>query len=243
MTYDSSTMSIQAGMKVVGSDGGKIGGVEEDVETSYIHVTKGVIFPSDLYIPLSAVQSVDGDQVVLNVSSDQAGDMGWSDLPTDDGDFDGGVATTDYVSTDTIATTQTTDQTDNDQMRVQRMEEELQAQNTAREAGDVTIRKEVVSEEQTLDVPVTREEVEISRRVVDRPATDTADAFQEETIRVPLMEEQVDVTKSARVVEEIDVDKVARQDTQRVSDTVRREEIFVDEQNVTSSDGDTTPNR
>ena len=53
-TYD----QIQAGWSAHGRDGDKIGEIEE-IGQNYLLVTKGLIFPKDLYIPMSNVQSVD----------------------------------------------------------------------------------------------------------------------------------------------------------------------------------------
>ena len=70
----------------------------------------------------------------------------------------------------------------------------------------------------------------VERRVVDRPVTAAdADAFEETVIDVPLRRETVDVQKQARVAEEVVVGKEAVQRTERVADTVRKEEVFVDE--------------
>ncbi len=118
-----------------------------------------------------------------------------------------------------------------DEIAVPLTEEELAARTREVERGEVRIEKDVVSEQQTLDVPVTEEEVEVTRRRVDRPATD-ADAFEEETVEVPLRGEEVEVEKRARVVEEIDIDKTAREHTEQVTDTVRHEEVRVEGENV-----------
>ena len=81
-------------------------------------------------------------------------------------------------------------------------------------------------------MPVTREEVDVTRRRVDRPA-DADDTIVDdgETIRVPLRAEDVDVRKDSRVVEEVEISKRPVTETQRVSETVRREEIDVNETN------------
>ena len=50
-----------------------------------------------------------------------------------------------------------------------------------------------------------------------------------ETIRVPVHAEDVDVRKEARVVEEVEISKRPVTENRRVSETVRREEIDVDE--------------
>jgi len=98
------------------------------------------------------------------------------------------------------------------------------------EAGAVRIEKRVVAKDRVLEVPITEERVRVERRVANRPA-DTTDigAFEETVIEVLLRSETVDVQKQARVAEEVVVGKEAVQRTERVTDTVRREEVFVDE--------------
>jgi uncharacterized protein (TIGR02271 family) len=66
--------------------------------------------------------------------------------------------------------------------------------------------------------------------VVDRPVSAAdAGAFEETVIDVPLRTETVDVQKQARVAEEVVVSKEAVQRTEQVGGTVRREEVYVDE--------------
>lgn len=135
---------------------------------------------------------------------------------------------------------QSTNVTDTDDIRVQRYEEDLQAQKTERQAGEVRISKDVVEEQRTLEVPVQREEVHIESHVVDRPATDTSQAFQEGTISVPVREEDVEVRKEMRVAEELEIDKTVVQETERVSDTVRKEVVNVEEVGDVDVEGGTT---
>ena len=119
------------------------------------------------------------------------------------------------------------------------MEEELTATVRQQEAGAVRIEKDVVTEEQTLNVPVTEERVRVERRIVDRPVSAAdADAFEETVIDVPLRTETVDLQKQARVAEEVVVSKEASQRTEQVSGTVRREEVFVDEDAPLIDDGE-----
>jgi len=111
---------------------------------------------------------------------------------------------------------------------VQLREEELQARKQTVQAGEVSIGKEVVSEQRTLEVPVTREEVFVERHAVehrpaDRPIDDRGD-----TIEVPVREEQVSLEKRPVVYEEVEVGKKQIEETQQVSGTVRREEARID---------------
>src|SRR5437763_16630489 len=56
---------------------------------------------------------------------------------------------------------------------VELREEELQARKQPVEKGQVRVAKDVVEEQQTLEVPVTREEVTIERRPVGRQPSET----------------------------------------------------------------------
>jgi len=230
MSSSSFSSQISVGDEVYGSDGDKVGTVAE-VQSSYIVVEKGFFFPTDYYIPMSAVSTTSGGQVSLNVAKDAALNSGWDTLP----------------DTGTVLTTADTSMTTGgmgsgraevgayevaaeDELRVPVMEEELTATVRQQEAGAVRIEKDVVEEERTLEVPVTEERVRVERRVVDRPATAAdAAAFEETVIDVPLRSETVDVQKEARVTGEVVVSKEAVERTQQVSGTVRREEVYVDE--------------
>jgi len=110
---------------------------------------------------------------------------------------------------------------------VQLKEEELQAHKEKVHVGDVVVKKEVHTEHKTIQVPVTREEAVIERRAVpgNEPATGP---MKNEEIRIPIMEERVEVEKKPVVKEEIVVGKRAVQGTQKVSGTVREEEAKIE---------------
>ncbi len=148
--------------------------------------------------------------------------------------------TTDYSSAQpaNYTSTQTTDYTSTagtgaqqydteDAQRIQLREEQLQARKQAVQTGEVGLRKEVVTEQQTIDVPVTREEVYIERRPASGEPSDTP-IGEGETYRVPVREEQVTVEKQPVVREEVSLGKRQVQETQQVSDTVRREEAHIE---------------
>jgi len=95
------------------------------------------------------------------------------------------------------------------------------------EVGEVGIRKEVVSEQQTIDVPVTREEVVIERHPV-APRPSNRPLGEDQTIDIPIHEERVELEKQPVVYEEVQVGARQVQDTERVSGTVRREEAHLE---------------
>ncbi len=108
-------------------------------------------------------------------------------------------------------------------------EEELTATTREREVGEVQVSKDVVAEEQVLEVPVTEERVRVQRRAVQGDATPDANAFQEGTFEVPIRGEEVELQKRTRVTEEVEIAKEAVQHTEQVGGTVRREEVVVEE--------------
>jgi uncharacterized protein (TIGR02271 family) len=211
---------IEAGWSVFGRDGERIGSVAAEVAepgVEYFVLEKGMFFPSEHYIPFSAIDAIDDDEIHLSVSKEEIGSIGWDEPPTaSDGDADLHEAVSGY---------QDRAVTPRDGATVDRREEHLRVDTEPVKTGEVRIGKRVVEEEQAVDVPVTREEVRISRRPVDRPAS--GDSMPDE-ITIPITEERATATTDARVVEEIDIEKVARQDTQRVTGTVKKEQFEID---------------
>ena len=94
--------------------------------------------------------------------------------------------------------------------------------------GEVRIRKEVHSTTQTVEVPVTREELVIERTPVTGVTTATGSAFQGEEIRIPLTEERASVTKEAVVREEVRVGKKEVTTVESHDEQVRHEELSVE---------------
>ena len=227
MSWSRQTAPIAPGDEVFGSDNEKVGTVA-DVQPNYIVVEKGFFFPTDYYIPLSAVTLAEAGQVYLMVTKDAALNSGWDVVPelTTTNDVQA-VERDRMVGEPEMAAYEVAAE---DDLVIPVREEELSATVREREAGAVRVEKRVVSEDRVLEVPVTEEQVRVERRIVDRTvgAAD-ADAFEEIVIEVPLTAEEVELRKQARVVEEVVVSKDAIQHTEQVAGTVRREEVVIDE--------------
>jgi len=242
-------------MTVVGSDGEKLGTVDH-IENDVIVVQKGFFFPKDYSIPLNAVTQTDGDTVYLGVTKETALTQGWDDpvantwggpdvAPTDTSagyttasrgtSVDGGLEV-DEQPFEHEQDSQRTHVNEDDDILVPVHEEELIATKRPVERGAVRVERDVIEERQALDVPVTEEEVHVTRRAVDRDAAPSDTAFDEGAIEVPIYGEEVDVQKRARVREEVEISKDAVTETERVTDTVRREEVIVDGEDVTGTD-------
>jgi uncharacterized protein (TIGR02271 family) len=96
--------------------------------------------------------------------------------------------------------------------------------------GEARIRKDVVTENQTIEVPVMREELMLERVAVsgNTPAPE-ANIGSGQEIRVPLSEEKVRLEKEPVLREEVNVGKREVQDVTSVSGDVRHEELRVDD--------------
>jgi uncharacterized protein (TIGR02271 family) len=113
--------------------------------------------------------------------------------------------------------------------RVQLFGEVLRVHKERISRGEVRVRKDVVMENQTIEVPVTREELVLERVAVspNTPAS-SANIGRSQEIRVPLSEDSVRVEKQPVVREEVIVGKREVSDVARVGDEVRHEELRVD---------------
>jgi uncharacterized protein (TIGR02271 family) len=203
-------------MDVVDRSGEKFGKAGEIMpDGQSFNVDTGLFgLGGEYYIPFSAVREVRGKSIVVNVAKDELDQQGWDTPPVE------------RTATRTTGTVSTADTGQTVRLR----EEELQARKTPVEAGRVQVGKEVVEEQKTLEVPVTREEVTVERHPVARQPSDKPVGESGESIQVPVREEQVSVEKRPVVTEEIEVGKRQVRETQQVSGTVRREEARVEGQ-------------
>jgi uncharacterized protein (TIGR02271 family) len=209
---------LTQGMKVRSSDGASLGKIIR-VEPGWFVVEKGFFFPKDYELPTSLVADVREGECWLSASRAELerGD----DARLGRGSIEqGGIARP--------ATGSAERELEHGEGRLQLSEEELEARKRVHEAGEVRVRKEVVTEHRQIDVPVTKEEVHVERVPASASSEPRGEAFREEEIRVPVREEEVEVTKRPRVREEVRVSKTARQEERRVEGEVRREEARIE---------------
>jgi uncharacterized protein (TIGR02271 family) len=135
------------------------------------------------------------------------------------------------------------DRLDADQnYRLQLRGELLRTHKERVQRGEVRLRKEVVTENQTINVPVTREELVIERTKPTGEARATGEIGSDQEIRVPLSEERVNVEKKPIVNEEVRVGKRQVQDNRQVTGEVRHEELRVDRDGDVEVEGDNAAN-
>ncbi len=124
---------------------------------------------------------------------------------------------------------------DDDELRVQRSEEELRADTREREAGRMNVRKRVRTEREQVRVPTRREEVDVERVPVNEEGTGAE--IGEDEVSVPVVEEEVVVDKRPVVKEEVRVRKDVVQDEEVVEEDVRKEEVDVEDATTTRGRG------
>ena len=73
---------FQTGWDVAGNDGRRIGTVK-GVTPNYV-LTARPGFAADLYVPASHIANVEHDTIYLNLTHDEALQMGWEQPPRDD---------------------------------------------------------------------------------------------------------------------------------------------------------------
>jgi uncharacterized protein (TIGR02271 family) len=245
MTQQTQDVLALRGQELTGRDGEKIGTIEEiylDTETNqpeWALVTTGLFGTKQSFVPISGA-SREGDGV--GVPFDKAA---VKDAPTVDPDgrlseseeqelyrhygLDYG-STGDVSDRDETVGRDVSGPTTDDAMT--RSEEELRVGKAEREAGRVRLRKYVVEDEVTQTVPVRREEVRVEREpITDANADDAMDGpeISEEEHEVVLHEEEPVAEKRAVPKERVRLDKDAHTEEREVSETVRKEEIEVDD--------------
>lgn len=229
--------AIAVGDDIYDDDGEKLGSVA-GMQDKYVVVEKGFFFPTDYYIPVDAISRVEDGKIYLTVAKEHALSGNWGAMPVDTLAYSEPMVTdaASNVAPDEYAVDRPTaayEVADEDEVVIPIIEEELSATVREQEAGAVRIEKRVITEDRVIDVPVTEEQIRVERRVVDRDAgTLGADAFEEIVIEVPLTEETVELHKEARVTGEVVVSKEAVERTERVTGTVRREEVVIDESDI-----------
>ena len=223
-------VQITEGTDVYGSDGDKVGSVVA-VQPSYVVVEKGFFFPTDYYIPTSAVASYDDGRVYLAVTKDEALNQGWDTEPTGDAVVTTGTTTvadtrttTAPYATDAVETTVDTTATAAAPARGAGITGRLDEDDNPFEHYEDTERTHVDAE-QGVVVPVHEEELTAAKRQREIGEVEIEkDVVQEQrTIEVPVTEERVRVER--RVVDRpVDASEAAFRE-ESIEVPVRGEEV------------------
>ena len=247
MTQQTQDVLALRGQDLISQDGDKLGTIEEiylDTDTDqpeWALVTTGMFGTKQSFVPISGAGR-EGDSLTVPFDKATVKDAPKVDpdgklsereeqelyrhygLDYGNGSGSGTERDEDTVGRDTSGPT--TDEA------MTRSEEELRVGTTEREAGRVRLKKYVVEEEVTQTVPVRREEVRIEREpITDANAGDATSGpeISDEEHEVVLHEEEPVSEKRVVPKERVRLDKDVRTEEHEVSDTLRKEEIDVDD--------------
>jgi uncharacterized protein (TIGR02271 family) len=239
------------GAPVHGSDGTKLGKVEavyldNDTEApEWVSVKSGLFGSHVSIVPLSR-GSWDGNALTVPFDKDaiQAAPHHDPDValsPADEDDLYRHYGMTDTQQSSrsegradrsadaAIQGRDTSGPTTDDAMT--RSEEQLRVGTESREAGRARLRKHVVTEQQNVTVPVSREEVTVEREPItdaNRGAARSGPAISEEEHEVTLRAERPVVEKEAVPVERVRLGTETHTEHETVGGEVRKEQIEVD---------------
>lgn len=244
---DSSTLGQLPGMKLVSTDGEKIGTITDAYESTdggvatFATVSTGLFGSSSSFFPLEAAE-LRGDQVVVPYSKAFV-----KDAPRIDDDdalseaeeerlfaYYSGAGTGAHGTVDHDSSGTTTD------TAMTRSEERLQVGTERVETGRARLRKHVVTETETRTVPVRQERVRVERQLLEGAVVSGELADRElvdEEFEIVLSAERAVVSTETVPVERVrlDTDVVTSQET--VSGEVRKERIELEDVERTA-DGD-----
>jgi uncharacterized protein (TIGR02271 family) len=245
------------GADIYSADGEKIGRAGQvylDDETGrpeWVTVHTGLFGTNESFIPLTEAQLGD-DRVTVPFTKDQVKDapnidpedghisqdeerglydhygMSYSERRSDSGLPDSGVPRADIDDAGTVGRDTSGPATDD---AMTRSEERLNVGTQSQETGRARLRTYVTTEQQTVNVPVTREEVRIEREPITEGNVGDAMSgpdISEEEHEVTLHEERPVVEKEAVPVERVRLSKEQVTDQESVTDEVRKEQIETD---------------
>jgi uncharacterized protein (TIGR02271 family) len=228
-----------AGQDVYGADGGKIGTAGQvyvDDETGrpeWVTVRTGFLGANESFVPL-ADASVSGGRVTVPYDKDTVKNAPNVDPEGRHLDVSEEQSLYQYYGASygqgagyaDAGRRRTTEGSGDDAMTVS--EERLKVGREKEASGKVRLRKYVVTEQQNVTVPVTREEVRLEREPITE--ANVADAtsgpdFAEREAEVTVYEERPVVEKEAVPVERVRLSKEQVTEDRQVSEEVRKERI------------------
>ncbi|MCY9373645.1 YsnF/AvaK domain-containing protein [Bacillus sp. T17B1] len=122
------------------------------------------------------------------------------------------------------STNEMADYTTKEEKTMPLREEQLKVDKEDVQTGEVEIGKEVKTEQRDMDIPVRHDEIYVERRPVDENTADASPVNDSETVRVPIVEEKLEVTKKPVVTDEVVIGKRTVEENEHISETVKKEE-------------------
>ena len=112
-----------------------------------------------------------------------------------------------------------------DDVKLQLHKEEMEIKKKWVDTADVTIYKKKYTEEKQILVPITREDLIIEKNVInpENPAD-----IKLETICIPLSEEQIEVTLTPAILNDVEMFKNQYEELIQVHETLKEEKVHIE---------------
>jgi uncharacterized protein (TIGR02271 family) len=189
-----------------GSGDEDLGEVQE-VGENYVLVQRGLINKDKFYIPKDMLESYDGNILRFSISEEDAKSRFLRDsAPT---------------ANEGLTAARKAEET-----VVPVAAERLDA-STRESSREATVIKEPIKETKTVEVPVTHEDITVERRDVSEHPTEERPVQSKTETKVPLKQEEVQITKQPYVKEEIVIKKKPVTETKTISEQVTSEKVTV----------------
>ena len=252
LTTDQAQQLMNGGGNVVDNDGKKIGSVgqvfldDQTGQPEWVTVKTGMFGGGESFVPIRDAQ-LDGQDVRVPYDKDKVKDaprISDSEGHLSEAEenelyrhYEMDEATTSYDDTTDRESVGHDTSGPNTDSAMTRSEEQLHVGTETVQTGRARLRKFIVTENVTTTVPVSREEVRLEREPITEANRGEAMAGGDLTTEehdVVLSEERLVVSKETVPVERVRVDKDIVTEEQQVDETVRKEQIELQEQAGTS---------
>jgi uncharacterized protein (TIGR02271 family) len=181
------------------ADLGKVQGLSEP----FVFTQRGTLNKEKFYIPKSLVEGYDGVTLQFRVTEEEAKNMYMRDSPPSDEEV----------------------------QHIQIMTERLIVSKRETTGEEIIIIKEPATETKTVQVQVVHQEATIERRLVNESSTEEqtgegpVQSIKE--IKIPLMKEEIEISKQPYVKEEVVIRKKPVIETRTVTEEVKSEKVKV----------------
>ena len=181
-----------------GIDDADLGEIQQ-VDQDFILTQKGTIDKEKFYIPKSLVAYYDGDILHVRITEEEAKKT--------------------YMEGSSPIV--------EEEERIKIMEERIVVSKTATTGEEITIIKEPVTETKTVQVEVAHEEPIIDTNSVGEATLSLHPVETIKEIKIPLMKEEIEISKQPYVKEEVIIRKKPVVETRTVTEEVKSEKVKV----------------
>ncbi len=231
---------VAEGMTVKSAEGEKLGKVVACQPAGFV-VEKGFLFPKDTMVPYERITGIGNGEIVISLARGEmgAGTPARATASTMAEEVKGAVRSAKDALASAVGEARAEPSGNGARFEqfgtaaeicVPLVEEELVTSKHVEKVGEVHVRKDVITEEKQITVPVTREVIRVERVVVSHDVEAGTRVFEKESYDIPIREEHVTIEKHQVVREELRVGKEILQAEETASATVRRERAEVETQ-------------